>query len=646
MIQKKKIILYFNINFSILKVRNKGESMTREDLKKYKVFLESLNEKEKEERLVHLSELAAGKKQGPMTGYPSIDKVSLKYYTEEQIRHKIPKKNIYQALKDYNRNRMKTIALDYGPISVTYEEMFKKIDEVANSLTAMGIKKGDRIASTFPSIPEIVYLAYGAAKIGAILETIDTLTPPYLLIKYCKRSNPKLIFALDATSDMALDNIKKCGYSKVISASPVESLNMKESEPIDKKYKNNPNYLTWKNFVKKGKNVKSKDIPYEKDMPFAILHTSGSTGIPKGALISHDNMNALASQTINSPLDMQPGEKALDVMPPFALYGLGNGIHVHLCAGMRVRLIPSYEPNKFGEQILKYKPNRFACSPAHIEELVNDPSIQDADLSFIRHPIEAGDRLRNTTEISIDNILLRNGCKDRLAKTYGLTESCAGVCICVNNETNKFQSAGIPLTKTTIAIFDPKDHNKELLYNQEGEIAIYSPNNMLEYIKSKKETNKTLKKHEDGTVWLHTGDIGKIDTDGVVHVYGRAKKTIIQYIGVKLHPFEVESVLTHPLIKKAVVAGVRDREHDRGELPVAFLEIDSSSLQYENELKQYLLNTCRQKLDYYKVPVDYVFLEHIPTTNRGKTDYNKLVDDYEKIAENREIIKQRILKIS
>lgn len=473
---------------------------------------------------------------------------------------------------------------------------------------------------------------------------IDPLTNRSLLAKYCDNAESKAFFTLDIMSKSAISNLAICAYTHVVLVSPAESLPVPNTTSDRSVY--NESIISWGDFIKRGKNVHSETVPYKKNMPFAILHTGGTTGIPKGAVISHDNMNSLAIQVIHSPLEMQPGETVLNLMPAFASYGLGNGMQVHLCAGMRVRLIPTYDPTVVDQQIVEYKPNRIAFTPAHVECLLKSPMIQDIDLSFLHHPLVAGDTVALKTEIEINEVLKKAGCKDKIAKVYGLTETCAGVCYCVNNEANKLLSVGIPLAKTLIAVFDFEVHDKELAYDEIGEIAILSDNNMLGYLNMPEESSKTLIPHSDGKVWLHTGDIGRIDENGNVFIEGRRRRMIIQYCGLKSNPFEAEEVITtHSLVRRVVVVGVKDPEHNQGELPVAFIEINVKDFDKEQSIREQLHRLCEEKVTYYSVPVDYVFVDGYPETSRGKIDYRKLSNWYNEIAATRQMIHQKQLTV-
>lgn len=618
----------------------------KETLLEYKLKLMELSEKERKLRDLHLKKIAMGEIYGPMTGYPSLDKPWLKYFDDEIIMSDIPKMNIYEYLLCQNKNHLNNIAIDFAFAKISYKKLFQKIEEVANSLYAMGIREGDRIASCLPNTPEAIYLIYAAAKIGAVIDLIDALSSKELLAKYCENSKPKIIFVLDVMSQNAIQNLEASSYNKVVTVSPVQSvpiLNLSGKTSKDVPF--GDDIISWKTFIKQGVGVESKWCCYKPNMPFAILHTGGTTGIPKGALLSHDNMNSLAHQFLNSPLDMQSKEKVLNLMPPFASYGLGNGIHVHLSIGMELVLIPSYDPSQIEKQILKYKPNRIACSPAHYEYMKDSELLKKSDLSFLRHPIEGGDSLNPKTEEKVNELFKNGGCKDKIAKGYGLTESCSGVCVCVNNLVNKPLSVGIPLVKNIIAIFDFDDENHELPYDTLGEIAILSPNNMLEYYNMEEETKHTLKRHADGTVWLHTGDLGKVDKDGNIFISGRLRRMIIQFCGLKSNPFEVEEkIIKHPAVKNAIVVGVKDPDHDQGELPVAYVLVNPEDMSKEETLKQELHKICEDSVTYYSVPIDYVFVTEYPRTPIGKIDFKKMSQDYNEMIASRNIIRQKQLK--
>ena len=586
-----------------------------------------------------------------LTGYPSIDKPWLKYYTEEQINLALPKNTAYQYMYECNQSNLDACALEYLGKKITYRELFKNIDIVANCLLSMGVKKGDIITSCLANMPESAYLIYAANKLGVIIDLIDPFTVNETMAHYCNNTKSKIIFTLD----IAYKNVEKLpqntSIEKIVLISPAQSIKLlktllkfKDSK-TRKSYKND-NVISWDAFLKNRSEDSNKSkVNYEPNMPFAILHTGGTTGIPKGALLSVDNVNSLASQFINSPLEMNKTETALNLMPPFAAYGLCNGLHLHLCCGMKVIMIPTYEPNKIVEQILKYKPNRIACAPAHYVHIAESQKLKSADLSFLIRPIVGGDTLNTKLEEELNELFAKNGCKDKITKGYGLTETASGVCVCVNKAVNKVGSVGIPMAKNIIAAFSLSEEETECKYNEEGEICICSPNNMLGYYNKPEETEKVLKTHKDGKVWLHTGDLGYVDEDGNIFIKGRLKRMIIQYSGLKANPFEAErEILKNVNVNSVVVVGIKDPNHNQGQLPVAFVKLEDGVSVNEQELIAELHKSCEDNITYYSVPVDYIIIDTYPRTPIGKIDFQELSNIYERDYKDRQILKQKELK--
>ncbi len=620
--------------------------METEKLKEYKGRIENLSEEDKIKRDMYLKEMAEGKIFGPMTGYASIDKPWLKYYTKEELFAPIIKGNIYEAIHLNKDKMLNNPALQYAGINITYKDFLTKIDEVADALVSMGVKENDFIVSTLPGTPESIYLIYAAAKIGACIDLIDPLVNPNLLAKYCAKTKPKLMFCLDAPNiaNSSLSILHKGAYDKIIMVHPINALHDFAHVPIEETKYNDEDIVNWSDFMAR-RDQKASMCSYKENRPLAVLHTGGTTGVPKGALLTHDNLNALATQMINSPIDLTLGETALNLMPPFAAYGLCNGIHTHLVAGLTLILIPEYEPSKIASQLIEYKPNRIACSPAHFEYIRDSKELKNMDLSFLRSPIVGGDSINIKLEQDLNDLFLSHGSLTKVAKAYGLSETAAAVSACVNNEVNKMGAVGIPLTKTIIGIFNFDNENEEYTYGQKGEVAILSPNNMACYYDMPLETNKMLKKHADGTIWLHTGDIGYMDNDGVLFISGRLRRMIIQYCGLKANPFEAEvELLKHPLVKNVAVVGAKDPDHEQGSIPVAFVEIDKDT--DTESLQKDLIALCDEHVTYYSIPMDYIYTENLPKTSRGKIDIIELENNYNKMSLTRKLIPHRSLDIN
>lgn len=588
-------------------------------------------------RDLYLRNLLLGKIEGPLTNIPSIDKPWLKYYTKEQIMAEPIHKTAYQYLYDENKHYKQDIAIIFGNRKIRYYELFEQIEQVAKSLKAMGVKKGEVVTICLPNTPESAYLFYACSKIGAIADYIDPTESEEGLEKYLNISNPKYLIMLNLCFDKFKNLIEKKQINKVVVTSPIESLPLpivygfklkemifdnkmyKEHKEIMEKYP--AKYLTYKEFITNGKNYKGKtEEVYEKNRPVAIVHTGGTTGVPKGVLLSNDNLNELTNQIKNSDVKFIRHYLLVGVMPEFVGYGLSVGLHTSLVCGMKTMMIAKYEPEKIPEVILKYKPNCMAGSPAHWEifsksNLINK---KDVDLSFFKAPIEGGDTLNPKVEERVNQILEEKGCQYKIQKGYGLTEKCSAVTVCVNNEVNKPGSVGIPFSKTTVSIYD-NENQKNLQYQELGEICVSAPDVMLGYYNNQEETNKVIRKHNDDKYWLHTGDIGYITEDGLLYVVGRIKDIIIRYDGKKIYPYNVEKVLLKcPIVKSAAVVGISDPNHYNGEIPIAFVTIDEAYTKEEalSIIKNYANNTLTD----YLIPTDYFVRDNLPITQVGKVD--------------------------
>jgi len=622
--------------------------MNKEELQK---------EKKNIERDLYLRQVALGEITDTLTGYPNIDKPWLKYYSEEQIKTMPVEKTAYQYLYDENKNFEHDIAVIYLGKKIKYYQLFEEINKVAKSLKQMGVKKGDVVTICLPNTPESAYLFYACSMIGAIADFIDPRENEEGLEKYLNISNPKHLIMLDMCFDNFKNLIDKKNIENVVITTPLESLpypimcGIQFKEKLSDLEKNKrkqqfilnskANILTYREFIKNGKkylgNIEEK---YEKNTPVAIVHTGGTTGVPKGVLLSNDNLNELTSQLKNSDLQFIRNYLLMGVMPEFVGYGLSVGLHTSLVCGMKTMMIPKYEPEKIPELILKHKPNCLAGSPAHWEIFSKSPLVNKdgVDLSFLKAPIEGGDTLNIKIEEKMNQLLKEKGCKFKIIKGYGMTEKCSAATACSNNEMNKLGSVGAPFTKTNISIYD-NENNRNLKYNEVGEICVCAPDVMLEYFNNPLETEKVIKIHEDGNKWLHSGDLGYITEEGILYVVGRIKDIIIRYDGIKIYPFNIESILLkHPAIKSVAIVGIDDPDHYNGEIPIAFITINEN-YQSDNvieDIKEYSLKMVAD----YAIPNEFKIVSDLPKTQVGKIDKKLLKEQYLENSSKKLILKR------
>jgi len=605
-------------------------------LLQYKRKLNDLSENEKKDRDLYLSRLNKGEILGPLTGIPSIDKPWLKYYDECSISTDMPRMSCYQYLYNCNKKYLNRTALSYFGRKITFEELFLNIESTAKALKIAGVKENDIVTISLPNIPEAAYLFYACSKIGAVANMVDPRTSDEGIKKYIEEVNSKLVIIVDSYLNKVKDLVDNGTVEKVVAVSPAESLpfglnlgykvkNYVEAlKTGDKKIEYNNNIVSWFGFISVGVYYrKNTEVMHMPDRPFVIEHTGGTTGQPKGVVLTNENINAVALQSVLTGIDMKREHTWLDIMPTFIAYGVGMGLHLPLTIGMETILIPQFDAKKFDELILKYKPIHMVGVPSYWGTIINSKKMINQDLSFMIAPTVGGDAMDVTLEQDSNAFLREHNCASKITKGYGMTEVCGGVAGTVDAN-NEVGSVGIPFVKTVISIFEPET-GEELGYNQNGEVCMTGPNTMLGYFANPAATDAILKVHADGTKWIHSGDIGYMTENGNLFIVDRLKRMIIRYDGFKVFPSLIEQVIgSHEAVESCKVVGTPDIEHSQGKLPKVHVvlkeEFKLNELKVVEELKQ----LCLDKLPEYMQPCDYKVREDLPLTNVGKIDYRAL----------------------
>lgn len=583
--------------------------------------------------------------EGNLTGYASIDKPWLKYYSEEAINAKMPEKTIYQNLYDNNKEYLDRNALNYFGRKITYGELITNIDETAKALVNMGVCEGDIVTISMPTLPETIYLFYALSKIGAVANMIDPRTSSEGIASYIEEAKSKYVFIVDIAA-VKLTDIE---LEKVVLISPSESLpaplkmgyaakefigNLKSKEKTTIKINNSINWKDFLSYSKKSVISEFSYPKYSKEKPLVIVHTGGTTGKPKGVVLSNYNVNSASYQCEIAGFDFQREHNWLNIMPPFIAYGIGNGLHLPLSCGMEVILIPQFDPSKFDELLVKHKPNHMVGVPSHYGSIINSKKLRKADLSYIIAPTVGGDKMDENLEIKTNEFLKEHNCDYKVTKGYGMTEVNAAVAACTSNETNELGSVGIPFSHTVISIFNP-DTGEELKYGEIGEVCITGPNTMLGYYENEEETEKILKKHSDGKIWVHSGDLGYMTEDGFLFIVDRIKRMIIRHDGFKVFPNLIEDVvIKHPDVKECKVVGVSDVKHSQGKMPIAFIVLNDNVSRSFYEIEQELFELCNKFLPEYSQPSCFQTKTSLPLTSIGKVDFISLEEEGEEKINN------------
>jgi long-chain acyl-CoA synthetase len=532
-----------------------------------------------------------------------------------------------------NKNYPKDIAINYMGRKITYGELFENIDKTAAAFLKAGVKEKEIVTVALPSIPEALYCVYALNKIGAVANMIHPLAGTEETLYYFNEVNGRIAVIFDGAFDAISSDIAKSTVEKVIVVSPGDSLplhlkaayNLKVKKPkLDGKV-----FQSWKNFIKEGIGTEVREVKKDCHEMAIISHTGGTTGTPKGVMLSDYNTNALCYQLVCA-FEYERQGRCLSVLPPFVNYSLVDSMLAMLDIGYTVIMLPKYEQNKLLKYIKDYKPNIILSIPAYWEVLVNGTDNIHVDMSCLEQIYYGGEGMSEEAEQKIGDILRQNNSKTVLCKGFGSTELTAAATQSYPS-CNPIGSVGLPLVKTNCKIVNP-DSYEELSYFERGEICFNGPTLMEGYYNNQSATDDVIKIHKDGERWLHTGDIGYINEDGVVFVTGRIKR-IIMTKGedgqvTKMFPDRIEKAIdTDPNVELSCVIGVPHKI--RINYPKAFVVLKDGIPQSE-ETKQSILNSCKSALPEYMVPDEIVFRTDLPRTSRGKVDYRALETEYSK----------------
>ena len=563
--------------------------------------------------------------------YASTARPWLKYYAQKYIDQTLPTCSAFDYVCQQNKNRLGEAALNYYGRKFTYADLIVNVKKTAAAFRGVGVKKGDIITVVSVMTPEVIYAFYAADLIGATLNLVDPRYSVEGIHDYIEEVDSHLLICLNVVYERCRQAAKRTHVERVIVLSPADSLpfpmnvGYKMTSPDKNKYKSN--VLHWKQFLESGEGQSTAAEPYDPDHACVVVHTGGTTGSPKGVMLTDNSFNAIAQQFMAYDALFQKGQKLMNIMPPFIAYGYACGVHLPLVLGLTVIIIPNLDPAKLGSLVLKYKPEIMFGVPAHYQQLAADPKVQKKDLSFIRNYAAGGDAIALGAEKTVNDFLASHNVEYPMAKGYGMTEVASASTVAAGKD-NKPGSVGIPMVNTLISVFEPGT-DKELPIGQRGELCISGPATMKGYYNKPEETAMILRKHPDGRIWVHTGDIGYMDEDGFVYLDSRIKRLIIRHDGFKVFPSMIENVVSqHPAVHQCSAVGCADKDHVQGRLPFVYIVLTPAAAGVKKkQLVKELRQMCEEELPEYVQPVAYKFVPELPMTPVGKVDYRKLEEE-------------------
>ena len=517
-------------------------------------------------------------------------------------------------------------AYSYYGHKVTYKNFIKKIEKTARALKNYGVKEGDRVTICMPNTPEGITMVYAVNMVGAICNMVHPLSSEKELEYYIKVADSKYVMVFDAVFDKVYRLRDTAQLERIIVVRPSDGLGFLKQKMYRllhvKKVRlpsNDSRVVLWEDFIANSYFYQG-NVHEERGGadPAIIMYSGGTTGAPKAVMLSNLNVNAEALCDGTMIRQVVPGATVLSILPLFHCFGLGVCIHTPLCKGMGCILIPAFSHKEFADIIKKNEPNFIVGVPTLYEALINTKLKKD-DLKSVTAAICGGDALNQTLRDKVNSFLKAHGSNAKIRVGYGLTEGSGAVCL---SPENVFSDGiiGAPLPDTDIKIVQ-NDTFKSLPAGGEGEICISGPLVMMGYLGDDAENAKVLKIHDDGKIWLHTGDLGRLGEDGFIYFAQRLKRMIISS-GYNIYPTHLESIInSHEGVLTSTVIGID--HHYKGQVPKAFIVLKpgyKAGKKIEKEIRALL----ERNVPVYALLVAYEFRDKLPQTLVGKVAFKKL----------------------
>ena len=568
-----------------------------------------------------------------LTGYPSIDKPWLKYYTEEDLAIKVPQCTIYQNIFDRNKEYPEDVAILYYGNKILYKTLFLKVEMCAKALRQIGIQPGDCVTLCTAGVPEAIYLVLACSQIGAIANFINPLFTREQMIERINETEAKWVFVLDAMYSYIETALPESCIQNVViipatnSIPPLFSklLYLKsEARKLVRQGNGKQRFLRWKEFCSFSRSFSGDpSVPYQKDTPTVMVYSSGSTGASKGILLTNDGINATIANYDVSSMQFTRGDSFLQMIPVWFSTGIVYSILMPLAKGFLVIPEPKFSKESFLSDLKKYKPTITLTATSLWIYVVN--SKESIDLSSMRYPITGGEKILPRDDLRINDYFSKNGCRKKFYKGYGMCELGSEISGTTDapNYHDKQGGSGYPILGVSVSAFDIKS-GKELPYGQHGELRVLSPARMKGYYKNPEATSEFFKTDEQGNVWGCTGDVGYVDEDGEVFVLGRVKDHFHLKNGDMVFLFDIENeIIKDEAVDQCKVVYFKTQTCTETVAHIVFQkDIWENKVVLERIHKRLV-----KALPEYMIPHFYKVRESMPVHTNGKLDAHALREE-------------------
>ena len=548
----------------------------------------------------------------------------LKHYGKVPQTIDYPRVTMYEALAQTARANPDSIAYDFLGYTSTYSRFMTEIDQCADALAALGLHKGDTITISMPTSPQGIICFYAANKLGAVSSMIHPLSTAKEIEFYLNVAKSRFALTLDAfygkfKEVQPLTPLKTLILAKIpdyLNIFKRIGFNLTKGRLIPKVPPDS--MVRWWADLMRGKYAAVPQAKMDTDDLAVILYSGGTTGVPKGIMLS--NMNFISEgKQVSEWGKLSGADSILAILPIFHGFGLGVCVNACFMGGGKSILVPVFTPETVADIISSQKPSFVIGVPTLFDALSRNPKMHKADLSCLRATFSGADSLPRPVKERFEDMVRKRGGNVQLLEGYGLTEAVTAI-MAMPIGTYREGSIGVPFPDMLAKIVLPGT-TKEAAIGEEGEICVAGPAVMMGYLDAPQETADTLKLHADGRVWLHTGDIGTMDQDGFFYFKLRQKR-MIKSSGMNVYPAQVEEILyKHPQVRDACVIGVPDEAQVQAVKAFVVLKNPADA---SPEMEKELINYSRDHLIKWSCPRSIEFRDDLPKTLVGKIAYNAL----------------------
>src|SRR5512145_1743517 len=548
----------------------------------------------------------------------------LKFYQHVPQTIDYPRVTMYEALAQTAGQNPDSIAYDFLGTTSTYRQFMAEIDQCASALASLGLQKGERITISMPTSPQGIICFYAANKLGAVSSMIHPLSTAKEIEFYLNVAKSRFALTLDAFYAKFKEVKKSTPLETLILARIPDYLNLFKKIGFNltkgrqiPKVPPDPMVKWWANLMK-GSYAKAPQVQIDTDDLAVILYSGGTTGVPKGIMLS--NMNFISEGMQVSAWGKHSGaDSILAILPIFHGFGLGVCVNACFMGGGKSILVPTFTPETVADLIRSRKPSFVIGVPTLYDALSRNPKMHKADLACLRATFSGADTLPRPVKERFEEMVKKQGGNVQLLEGYGLTEAVTAI-MATPLGSYREGSVGVPFPDMLAKIVK-SGTTDEAAVGEEGEICVAGPAVMMGYLDQPGETADTLKKHADGRTWLHTGDIGSMDADGFFYFKLRQKR-MIKSSGMNVYPAQVEELLyKHPKVKDACVIGVPDEAQVQS---VKAFVVLKNPAEANPATEKELISFCRDQLIKWSCPRTIEFRDDLPKTLVGKIAYNAL----------------------